>query len=558
MRPTVFFITLCSFLLFPRASSAEGNRYALVVGISGYPHFKEPDQLHFADSDADLFRNFIQTDYAGRFAPQNIKYLVNADASRVNIYDAIKWIGKRAEQEDRVYIFFAGHGIVDDLGIAYLMPYDSDPDDPAALGIPTSRFIEELRQRINARRLVVFIDACHSGALYSGGMARDGASNIARPFEKDWEAHSKDSEDTDAICMALLSASSSQRSYEDPTLKHGVFTYFLVEGLKGKAAHGDGVVTAGEVYRYVLDTVEDYTKNKMRVSIQSPFKSPQFVPTLPLAIVREPGVDARARVENAEKTLRETAQMAWRYAVAGMVALNNGDDDQALSSFHEAIKIDPGFSDVYVDIGYIYMGRFNIETAVWNFRKALEYDPNSYIAHNNLGFCYEILMNFSEAISHLQKSYGTVPTLLAALNLGDSYRHSGDFGSALYWHRLAWKVLNDSGMKDYQMLDYLGSAWIYNYMPLKPGDTETINCFVKVRTPEEKRAFLHYALSFDCALTKDFKCAGEEFERAMGLRQAGDFGQFFVNRIQYIGRMHKMDAKTNAWFERQKVRLLSR
>jgi len=88
-----------------------------------------------------------------------------------------------------------------------------------------------------------------------------------------------------SIHMGLLSAASNQLSSEDPALEHGLFTYFLVKGLRGEADRNpkDGQVTAGEVYEYVLAEVDKASKAKFKRR-QTPIVSPRFDPELALAI----------------------------------------------------------------------------------------------------------------------------------------------------------------------------------------------------------------------------------------------------------------------------------
>lgn len=105
--------------------------------------------------------------------------------------------------------------------------------------------------------------ACFS--IFSKGLAKDNAGNITRSFNKAWEDAFLGE---DALSLAFLSASSNQRSFEDPNLGYGLFTYYLVQGMKGAAdkttiANKDDVVTAGELYRYILDKVEYQDKIKL-------------------------------------------------------------------------------------------------------------------------------------------------------------------------------------------------------------------------------------------------------------------------------------------------------
>jgi tetratricopeptide (TPR) repeat protein len=228
-----------------------------------------------------------------------------------------------------------------------------------------------------------------------------------------------------------------------------------------------------------------------------------------------------------------------------------------MACFQKAIDLDPKFAVAYVNLGYIQQARSSIESAIRYYKKALEIDPNAYMAHNNLGFCHMIMTNFSEAISHLKKSYDYLPTLLTAINLGNAYRYFGDFSMALKWHRHALDVINNPEMKDYEKKYYFGSNWIYNYMPLKRGDIDTIRYYIFVKTIDEKRAFLNFALSFDYALLENFPLANKEFEKALDLQQSDRYRFFFVNMILYIQKFLRLNERINHWFEEKRKKLLT-
>src|SRR5262245_42294363 len=111
-------------------STAEGQKYALIIGISGYPNFPAEHQLKYADQDAIQFKNFIQSPEGGAFPAANIRLLTNANATRDRIEGEIEWLSRRAHRDDLVYVFFSGHGMEDDNGIVYFMPYGSDSQHP--------------------------------------------------------------------------------------------------------------------------------------------------------------------------------------------------------------------------------------------------------------------------------------------------------------------------------------------------------------------------------------------------------------------------------------------
>jgi hypothetical protein len=144
------------------------------------------------------------------------------------------------------FIFaFMGHGFQDSHGQNYLMTYGADPNnmDKEALSLDE---VQSLINATGARRKVIFIDACRNVA---------GTRDAERPRTMaDFKA---------AEGMAILLATKpGAYSYEDPELSHGVFTYFLLDGLRGKAAGKDGFVSFHDLSEYVERAVSTYAMKK--------------------------------------------------------------------------------------------------------------------------------------------------------------------------------------------------------------------------------------------------------------------------------------------------------
>jgi uncharacterized caspase-like protein len=151
-----------------------------------------------------------------------------------------------------VIIYFAGHGACekdvmspDKDGLEkYILPYDADPKDLYASALPM-REISHIFNRIRSERLIFIADACYSGASGGRTISLTGMrANISDAF-LDRIASGKGR-------VILTASGANEVSGEDDRLKHGVFTYFLLEGLRGKAdTDKDGIITVDEVYRYV-------------------------------------------------------------------------------------------------------------------------------------------------------------------------------------------------------------------------------------------------------------------------------------------------------------------
>jgi hypothetical protein len=147
--------------------SSIGEIWAVVVGISKYKDRDNISSLEYADADARAFYDFLINQYGGRIRKENVRCLINEDATGENIREALKIFLKRAISNDIVVIYFAGHGgpaphSADEL---YLIPYDAYYQKIAAQGIPMYEISRILNKEINAERVVMIADACHSGAL---------------------------------------------------------------------------------------------------------------------------------------------------------------------------------------------------------------------------------------------------------------------------------------------------------------------------------------------------------------------------------------------------------
>jgi uncharacterized caspase-like protein len=135
--------------------------------------------------------------------------------------------------------------------------------------------ISRIFKRIRSERLVFIADSCYSGA--SGGRTIDIAgirANISDAFLE---------RITSGKGRVIMTASGANEvSAENDELRQGVFTYFLIEGLKGKAdADRDGLITVDEVYRYVSDKVPQATGQE-----QHPVKKGTVEGRLVLGIVK--------------------------------------------------------------------------------------------------------------------------------------------------------------------------------------------------------------------------------------------------------------------------------
>lgn len=270
----------------PPPVSPARDRWAVVIGIGRYSSAGIPP-LRYTVADAEAVYGVL-TGQAG-FKKENVLLLTDTSERKPTLRD-IKWalgtfLARSAKKDDVVVIFFAGHGApeVDPRGAEsdglakYLVPSDADPNDLYSTALPMDEF-QVIFDRIEAEQLVVFLDSCYSGA--AGG--RTFASKRTRAVRVDEVFLDRL---TRSRGRAIITASrSSEVSVELPELGHGLFTYYLVQGLKGAAdLDRDGIVSLQEIYQYLEQQVSQ--KSRAAGGNQHPVMKGEMEGLLPLVKV---------------------------------------------------------------------------------------------------------------------------------------------------------------------------------------------------------------------------------------------------------------------------------
>jgi len=254
------------------------NIWAVVVGINDYPNTR---RLKWAVNDARAFyRHLVDVI---QVPEENVTLLLNQDAGLSRLRSALgTHLKKMAGKEDMVIIYFAGHGATekdvlspDGDGLEkYMLPYDVDPEDLYASALPM-REISHIFYRIQSQRIIFIADSCYSGASGGRTIGLPGIrANISDSF-LDRIAGGKGT-------VIMTASGANEVSAEDDKLQHGVFTFYLLEGLRGAAdADKDGLITVDEIYQYVSVQVPRATGQE-----QHPIKKGTVEGRLILSIIR--------------------------------------------------------------------------------------------------------------------------------------------------------------------------------------------------------------------------------------------------------------------------------
>lgn len=202
------------------------DKWALVVGISKFD--RSSLNLKYAAKDAEDFKDFLINKC--HFAPDHILSLINERATRNNILEVLgdSWLPRVAIESDLVVIFFSSHGSPSDMdvaGVNYLVTYDTNPEKLFTTGISIQNLANTIRERVKAKRVLIILDACHSGgASSSKGLYRTGNVDALQIAQGTGHA---------VIC----SSTKSESSWESKNYQNGIFTHTLIESFQTNGSH---------------------------------------------------------------------------------------------------------------------------------------------------------------------------------------------------------------------------------------------------------------------------------------------------------------------------------
>ena len=243
--------------------------WATLVGVASYNHMPS---LKYTDDDAYQMYAFLKSPEGGALPDEQIQVLVDDNATHDNILKAMRATFLQADENDVILFYFSGHGVE-----GAFIPVDFD-------GFDNRLYHQEIRQILDgskAKHKLVLGDACHAGSLYASSFESElvAAKNMVNMLTHYYSAF----ENSDGGLALLMSSKGAEVSLEDSGLRSGVFSHFLIRGLKGEADYDSNkIVTIEEVFNYTSEKVNGYT-----VGAQTPVLSGLFDPYMPVSVVRD-------------------------------------------------------------------------------------------------------------------------------------------------------------------------------------------------------------------------------------------------------------------------------
>jgi WD40 repeat protein len=230
-------------ILFTRDSrpAASGKLLGLCVGVSRYRD-RELD-LRYAHRDAMELAEALSRQ-RGVYRSAEAAALTDQQATRSGVQAALDGLLTQATKADTVIVFLSGHGWQAENRSFYFATHEVDRRDIARTALPWSDVVQRLaRLSERSRRVVVLLDACHSGSA---------ATN---------EELVKSLLSANAGVLVLASSKGREVSLESDELKHGTFTKAVLEAIGGQAAAGEKSVTILDFLSYVARRVRALTQD---------------------------------------------------------------------------------------------------------------------------------------------------------------------------------------------------------------------------------------------------------------------------------------------------------
>lgn len=226
------------------AAKSDPDSYAVVVGVERYRQAGIP-AVDYAARDAKTMAAYLTG--AMGFDAKNVVLLTDERASKTDLEKHLgTWLKNRVGPKSRVFVYYAGHGAPNPAtGAGYLMPYEADPSYLDDTAYPLAKLYASL-DALPTKDVTVVLDACFSGQGPRSLIAKGARPLVNAVVQKGPKR-----------AAVIAAAASNQISLSDPEARHGLLTYYLLEGLHGAAdADGDGKITPEEAFDYAKPAVE--------------------------------------------------------------------------------------------------------------------------------------------------------------------------------------------------------------------------------------------------------------------------------------------------------------
>jgi peptidoglycan/xylan/chitin deacetylase (PgdA/CDA1 family)/uncharacterized caspase-like protein len=402
-----------------RVSSPYRDSWAVVIGIDDYAKWP---RLRYAVHDAQSIRDVLIERY--QFKPENVFLLRDREATRENI---LSLLGDKlanpdlVKHDDRVFVFFAGHGATRRLPsgreLGYIIPAEADLQNFQGQAISMTNF-QDISEAIPAKHVLFVMDSCYSGLALTRGVAPSIGQNFLEEISRR------------PVRQMLTAGGGDQQVADGGPNGHSVFTWTLMQALEGNGdLNGDGVITGAELAAYVGPIVSSLAAQTPAFGSMPGSQGGEFV----FELKPESEFLNSQSQELDEEAVQLNAEIArLRVAITEKAERNRKLKEElsaAQKKFGENVSpidtrgVSPRESaSIHNDRGTALFREKKYAQAAQEFQAAVELDPESALAANNLGFAQYKLGAHLLAVEWFQKAVRLDPKrAIAYYNLGDAY-----------------------------------------------------------------------------------------------------------------------------------------
>ncbi|SCX81582.1 Caspase domain-containing protein [Paenibacillus polysaccharolyticus] len=230
------------------------NTYAVIIAVEEYQFGIK--KVEYATNDAKAFK-FWLNEYLG-VPDDNIKLWINTDVTKTRLEHELKYEIQMLQEDDRFIFYYAGHGFFDN-GQNKFTAWDTHPENLKETSVSLNKVLMEPLRNSPCNKSLLFVDSCSSfiegldlGRDFIAGMRHDEFIEFIR--SSNYRA-------------AFFSCSRGEKSYGSLNLKHGIWTYHLLQALKGEVdeAIDRQFITSSSLQNYLSTAVPRYIRERTEI-----------------------------------------------------------------------------------------------------------------------------------------------------------------------------------------------------------------------------------------------------------------------------------------------------
>lgn len=344
--------------------NGNGKRFAIVIGINHYEESEDIPSLKKAVNDAKGITEILKKE--GQF--ESVFLLTDEEKKdfyprKNNIITRVDYLMNFVKPEDLVLIFFSGHGITNkENGKGYLIPVDAKPKDIFKSSVSIDDDIVKKLKQKKIKKTILMFDACRN-QISEGKKSIGNIDGLISKIFTNAE-----------LSATFFSTREGLFSYEDPESKYGVYTRYLLDGIKGQAdnpefgGNRDGIVTFDELENFVQSSVQDWSTRNNKKQIPFTKLYGESFGQIAISMYYDPLIDPIKMIKNL-KRVTNTIDMEFVQIPAGEFIMGCTDNDSSCEKeakpAHKVIISKPFF-----------IGKNEVTQGQWN--KIMDSNPSDF------------------------------------------------------------------------------------------------------------------------------------------------------------------------------------